>query len=167
MQHWSARVLVAACCILLATCSSSPRSSETSTNEPASGSTGPPEASPSSKGGFSQEAAFDAWLRSVLASSGFDVVENPREATLVGRSDDFLFNIWVRPPRWTFDGLPRFDEIAGVEVYGFGRTEYLVWWAQGEIVSIASSSKDYEGLPTGRDLEKLISVSIETPLPAS
>lgn len=72
-----------------------------------------------------------------------------------------MFNIWIRPADFPVEEVPLFGEIGGIKVYGYGRTEYLVWRAHGRIVSIASFSKDYAGLPTGDDLKGLVQASIE------
>jgi hypothetical protein len=103
------------------------------------------------------------WLRAVLTSAGFDVLDLEAETTLVGRSEDAKFNMWIRPDDFPFETLPLHDEIAGIRIYGFGRTEYLVWRVQGQIVSVASFSKDYEGVPTGQELHALVRATIDTP----
>jgi hypothetical protein len=102
------------------------------------------------------------WLRSVLTSSGFDVVDLQEESSLVGQSEDSLFNIWVRPPEFPFEGVRFFETVAGVDLHGFGRTEYLVWRVQGQVVSIASFSKEDASLPTGQELEELVQATIDT-----
>jgi len=106
------------------------------------------------------------WLRTVLSSAGFDIVDLDRESTLVGRSENAKFNIWIRPDDFPIDTVRLYDDIAGIEIHGFGRTEYLVWRVHGRIVSVASFSKDHEGVPTGQELHALVRATIDTPFPS-
>jgi len=104
------------------------------------------------------------WLKAVLSEAGFEAIDDAQESTLVGQGGGAKFNIWVREPTFPLEDLPLVYTVEGLRVYG---GEYLVWRAQGQIVSIANFEDGRDTMPDENGLAALVKATIDMDYPST
>lgn len=107
------------------------------------------------------------WLYSVLATAGFEVINDPNESTLIGKVGADRFFIWTRQAEGSLAdrGLPVFSTISDVTLYG--DSSQVVWRAQGIDVWVAPGPFDGDSIPGIEALNVLVNTTTRTPEPGS
>lgn len=107
------------------------------------------------------------WLKSVLAISGFNIVDDPDESTLVGQVGADRFFIWTKPGEEPLadGGLPVLATIGSATLYGDG--SQIVWRAQGLDVWVAPGPLAGDKIPGLDILKGLVEATTRTPMTGS